>query len=328
MKMAARLNSVFCAGVMLAACLLTDAAYGQKIPKARADWWRTNAPTCTAPDGFVFVSKRVGSECDDGDTTLFAGLLCAAGEPLGCATVKRAQADSGKWFRSPWRAQTDNLGKKNSFSPDMALGAQLYVTTTKDVESLKRWHKWLDDVRACWVGSGDNCMRSPFLRYCTDDTEKGCALRPVDLAVLGATSTGMKAFPPTEDVRRLLLQAGTNMYDLIWADSQFNEPGFSQHLVGVEIFLLRLLGHKDQRLQGAAVALSGKQPKNPFFLFLAEGPTRKVADLTMTLCPSPETGVPTSMNEWSWERKDEAEAWKRSMIWECVFMAKLLGTSP
>jgi hypothetical protein len=126
-------------------------------------------------------------------------------------------------------------------------------------------------------------------------------------------------------VRRLLHQAGINVFDLVFADSQLNRPGYSQHLTAVEIFLLRKLGHNDPRLVGAAFALSLKQPQNPFFLYLSKGATNEVAQLVMRLCPRPATGLPTELRQWAWEREDSDEAWKQSMLWDCIFMARLLG---
>lgn len=298
------------------------------IPKDRFEWWKANAPTCKAPDGYIFPSKMVGGDCDDGDINLFAGLLCASGDPIGCETVRRAQeSSSGRWFRSPRRALTNNLGNKNSFSPDMALGSQLYIAKSKDKESLKKWLSWLDNARPCWIGDGDGCVRGLFLRFCTDDTEKGCTVRPGDAGILGATSKYFNVAAPSVDVQRLLEQSSTNVLDLVWASSQLNEPGYSQHLTAVEIFLLRQLGYTDAKLQAAAIALSQKQPKNPFFLYLAEGTTQKVVDLTLSLCPSPSSGLPAELSQWSWEREDKENAGKHSMLWDCIFMARLIGVS-
>lgn len=280
---------------------------------------------CAAPDGFRFPGKQDATgECDDGDMTLFAGLLCAAGEEIGCETVRRSQEPSGRWFRSPRRAQTGNLGGPNSFSPDMALGAQLYLASKRDELAGTNWLKWLDQVRPCWIGQGDDCFKGPFLRFCTDDTEKGCAMRPGDAAILDATVKYVPLTPPTQDMRNLLSQAGKNLLDLVWASAQLNKPGFSQHLTSVEIFLLRKMGYSDAKLDTAAFALSQKQPENPFFAYLNEGRTAHVRDLTVTHCPSPASGLPTARNEWAWERQDSDLAWKRSMLWECIFIARLL----
>ena len=308
--------------------LQTRIALPQEVPKQLADWWRAHAPVCLAPDGFKFPAKQVDGQCDDGDATLFAGLLCASGETIGCDAVKRSQDPTGRWFRSPRRSQSDNLGEPNSFSPDMALGVQLYVGARSDKDNFGKWLNWLDAHRTCWIGGGDNCVRSVMLRFCTDDTQNGCTLRPGDGAMLDATTQKLDVYPPSQDVRYLLHQMGINRFDILFADSQFNKPGFSQHLVAVEIYLLRLLGYSDPRLIGAAFALAQKQPNNPFFLYLSEGRTAKVLDLTLNLCPSPTTGLPAKMAQWAWEREDGDQAWKESMLWDCIFMARLLGEKP
>src|SRR5690348_11546418 len=72
--------------------------------------WHAGAPRCGE-----FPSKEA---CEDGDTTLFNGLLCASGEPLGCRAVQRAQGADGRFWRSPRRVD-GNLGQPKSFSRDM-----------------------------------------------------------------------------------------------------------------------------------------------------------------------------------------------------------------
>lgn len=295
------------------------------MPADTLAYWRLKAPTCTAPDGFVFPSKmHATGECDDGDMTLFAGLLCAAGEAIGCETVKRAYDSSGKWFRSPRRAQSNNLGQPNSFSPDMALGAQLYLAVTKDKDGGNKWLAWMNRVRPCLIGSGEGCFQSPLLRFCTDDTEKGCTVRPGDAAMLDVTARSVPLTLPTTDMDNLFKQAGINRLDLLWASGQVNKPGFSQHLVGVEVLLLRRLGYSDARIDTTAFTLANKQPRNPFFAYLKEGRSDRVLQLTLTACPAVGAAVADEKVQWAWERADSDEAWRNSMLWDCIFMARLL----
>lgn len=350
-----------------------------KIPKELYAFWQTNAPTCRASndgeaskdgkvstigealqDGYYFPSKvgtkivkdeESGKEeeknyCDDGDINLFAGLLCAAGDPRGCEAVKRAQDGSnGKWYRSPRRELTNNVWGKNSFSPDMALGTQLYIASTNDKASLERWIKWLDDSRPCWVSDGGQCLvKSPFVRFCTDDHGAGCTVRPLDAEMLGVTSKHFKVAPPSTAFAHLPQNLGISISAMILIDAKANEPGYSQHLVGVEIYLLRKLDYKgtpwywwwwpgadrttDWDLNEAAKILSKSQPKNPFFLYLAEGKaTKEVVDLTLSQCPVPATGIPKYQYQWAWEREDSEDAWKNSTLWDCMFMANLIGVS-
>lgn len=305
--------------------LLAPSTTAQTVPAELVSWWRTNAPTCRAPDGFVFPSKQDASgECDDGDMTLFAGLLCSSGEQIGCETVRRSQVSSGQWNRSPRRAQTQNLGNPNSFSPDMAIGAQLYLAKTLDVATGDLWLAWMNRVRPCIIGSGDNCLQSPLLRFCTDDNESGCTVRPGDASMLDATSRFVPLNVPTDDMKHLFHQSGLNMIDMLWASAQVNKPGYSQHLVAAQILLLRRMGYTDERLRAAASRLSSEQPANPFFAWLFEGRSSRVLNLVLSQCPSPKTGVPQDRTQWSWEREDAEKAWKHSMVWDCIFMARLL----
>jgi hypothetical protein len=106
---------------------------------------------------------------------------------------------------------------------------------------------------------------------------------------------------------------------------EVNKPGYSQHLVAVEIFLYRKLGVKNPLIDETAKLLSNKQPKNPFFAYLAEGPTDKVRDLVLTECPSTDAEAAASpRSQWAWEREDREQAWEKSSMWDCIFMEKLL----
>lgn len=61
----------------------------------RLAFWESKALLCEAkPGGVKFPSKpthEISQPCDDGDMTLFNGLLCAAGDERGCVGVAEAQ---------------------------------------------------------------------------------------------------------------------------------------------------------------------------------------------------------------------------------------------
>jgi hypothetical protein len=305
--------------------ILPGRGAAQTVPPNLIAWWEANAPRCRAPDGFQYPGKISSTDdCDDGDINLFAGLLCASGEPIGCETVRRSQTTEGKWFRSPRRAQTDNLGLPNSFSPDMALGTELYLAMSRSSAAGSAWLSWMNRVRPCLIGSGDDCLQSPLLRFCTNDDESGCTVRPGDASMLDATARYVPLTVPTEDIDHLFHQAGINMLDMLWASAQLNQAGYSQHLVAAQILLLRRMGYTDDRLKAAAAILASRQPRNPFFAFLHEGRTANVLNLTLEQCPSPQTGLPRDRTQWAWEREDAENAWRRSMVWDCIFMARLL----
>lgn len=314
------LRSLLIFGLCWHACSDVQA---EAVPSELEEHWRRIAPRCES-NYWNFPAKRDGSECDDGDVTLFAGLLCYSGEQAGCEAVSDAQDSNGRWFRSPRRKATNNLNKPNSFSPDMALGAQLYIVATRNIHALQSWLNWMDNARPCWIGTGDNCLRGPFLRFCPDDNEGGCTVRPTDAALMWALSDRFNVWPPETNTQNLFRQAGSNFATMIWLDSQLNKPGYSQHLVAVEILLLRALGYNsNDLLERAAQSLSARQPRNPFFAYLAFGRTAAVRDLVVSQCPGLGETPPVT-DEWAWERSDDQEAWKKSMVWDCIFMANLL----
>ncbi len=64
--------------VLLLFCIvgISPVAYAQSIKPELLEWWKANAPTCSAPDGFLFVAKNSGAGCGDEDdrkSTLYAG---------------------------------------------------------------------------------------------------------------------------------------------------------------------------------------------------------------------------------------------------------------
>ena len=296
------------------------------VPPQLLSLWRSSAPMCTDREGAKFPGKMdAAGNCEDGDINLFAGLLCSAGEEIGCETVRRSQTADGKWFRSPLRAQTDNLGHPNSFSPDMALGTELYLVISHNQAAGDLWLTWLDKVRPCLIGSGDGCYQSPLLRFCTNDDEGGCTVRPGDAAILGETARYVAMTPPTADMAKLFDQTRLTLLDTILASATLNKPGYSQHLVAIEIHLAALAGIRDARLDAAAALLATKQPRNPFFAYLKEGRTRHVLELTLAQCPTTQGSIPSERTQWSWEREDAENAWHSSMIWDCIFMARLLS---
>jgi hypothetical protein len=95
------------------------------------------------------------------------------------------------------------------------------------------------------------------------------------------------------------------------------------HLAAVEIFLLELSGLASQSTRLGAQFLALREPRNPFFVFLAEGKTQRVINLVLDLCPSPQKPS-LDKTQWAWERAASDQAWLHSMYWDCIFMGNLL----
>lgn len=316
------------------ALLLSLSASADTLP----DWlkdWEAKAYVCTTnPSGVRFPSRPTGEAdqpCDDGDITLFNGLLCAAGVELGCVGVAEAQdPDTGQWFRSPRIREHGNDRGGSDFSPDMALGAQLYLIKTRDVARAAKWLAWIDSHVPCTLEIFGHCLLDGLPRFCTDDAkEKGCTMRPGDAAQLSATvsylqeNAGLPALPDG----RLRGYLGTfsgygpAIEDM---DSRLNRPGYSQHLVGVSLYLMQSMGQQDPRLDVAAARLVEKNPGNAFFTYLKEGKTEAVKSQIIVRCPSPTTVLTPPLHQWQWERENADKAWEHSCYWDCIFAAKLV----
>lgn len=311
--------------------------------------WRANAPLCEgAPSG---------DNCHDGDMTLFNGLLCAAGDQLGCESVRKSQDLSGRWHRSVRFARDPSLRPRNSFSWDMAIGAQLYAATTGDKASLERWLRWVEEHRPCVVQSPaidgkKYCLVRGLPRWCTDDTEMGCTGKPNDLAMLATTvrALGVPIPPPAEvkipngwpgavlrplvneareanatfSLTRLLAATGQLQPEALLLDAAVNREGYPRHLVAAEILLMRRLGLGSPEVDLAAQTIARKDPRNAFFQYLVEGPSDNVAAKLLSVAPRDASSLPANKRDWTWQRAAADEAWKRSKLWDFVFMGLLL----
>jgi hypothetical protein len=310
-------KAVFTLALVAAGCTNTSGVGAQSAAITRSDElnarradWETVAPLCQG-----WPSK---DDCDDGDTTLFNGLLCGSGEMIGCQAVAAAQGADGRFWRSP-RRKDGNLGQPNSFSRDMTLGVLVYLATTHDTDSAKRWLSWIVANDQCTLKNpftGGCTIRAPY-RVCTDDTDGRCTLMPAEWALMGRVWSGL-GLPLHSEMTRW---AGWDN-DLETLFTDFTDPGYALHLKAVAIFVRQKLAISAGWRQTNASTLVSKQPLNPFFLYLRDGATDDVANLVLTECPQPGSTAPRT--QWAWERSDDGQAWLQSMDWDCIFMANLL----
>ena len=134
-------------------------------------------------------NPAVTPACDDGDMTLFNGLLCLSGEQRGCDGVRRAQGPDGRWWRSPNRIgshEAANDTEQATFSPDQALGVIAYLIAKKDGHAFNRWVDWMQKNPRC---DSSNCVPAGALRFCEDAR---CAFRLGDCPLLDRVSWYLK----------------------------------------------------------------------------------------------------------------------------------------
>ena len=322
--------------VLLALLLSSPFAAGSSELDDRFKYWEQQAFLCSAGDGTAFPSRPTGlasQPCDDGDMTLFNGLLCAAGEVRGCDAVANAQdPTTGQWFRSPRIRLSGNDRGGSDFSPDMALGVQLYLVKTGDVARAEKWLAWLHRSVPCALELFGKCLLDGIPRFCTDDAkEKGCVMRPGDAAALAETVSFLQArhgMPnlPNGRLRGYLgtmCGVGPQREEI---SSYVNRPAFSQHLVGVSILLYRMLGRQDGILSESAKRLVDKNPGNAFYSILSRSPADNVVKEILYRCPNPNIPLKQPLHQWQWERENEDKAWEHSCFWDCIFARRLLAT--
>lgn len=314
--------------VMLALCMLLTTAPASELSERR-QFWETQAFWCGAAT-VPFPSKEAlghPDDCDDGDMTLFNGLLCASGVASGCDAIARAQGSDGRWWRSPRRIGWEAPEHDVSFSPDQSLGVLLYALTTRDSAAFARWTGWLESNRACAIEIADRCVQRGWLRFCRDDADKRCTLRPADCVriEMAALTLGVDGGVCRRVMKELNLpeDALLDIDEFLVGSAAVNDPGYPLHLVGVGLMLARLNGVDTPKLRQAAGILAARVPGNPFFQFLHSGATSSVMTAMLQLCPAPDR-VSTNRFQWVWEREPKPESWRESMYWECVFLSNLL----
>jgi len=297
----------------------------------RMAYWESQALTCPAGADYIASPAKQPEgapppPCGDGDMTLFNGLLCAAGDERGCAAVADAQNPvTGEWFRSP-RLRSLGTYSGATFSPDMALGVQLYLIKKKDAVRGEKWLKWIMDNNPCYFKICGYCVYLDFPSFCPTPN---CAVRPGDAAVLAETvnylqtAAGMPQLPKSNLKKYLKGMSGkAPLIDAI--NAMVNQEGYSEHLTGVSILVSQLAGRTDPELKAAAAILALRNPGNAFFSYISGGDKDQLLAETLARCPFSTDPSTPPLIQWQYERANGEQAWKNSCYWDCVFMGKII----
>lgn len=266
--------------------------------------WRSWAPLCEG-----HPSKGA---CDDGDATLFSGLLCLAGEEQGCAAVKAAQDTAGKFWRSPRRVGVDS---SNSFSRDMALGVLSYVLATKDTNAAQAWIRWVDQNSVCQLNVGGVCQLRTY-RYCRDDSDGRCFITPGMWSVMRRVWEHLE-LPLHKEMK-------TTGEQTLIMEAEQAPLGYALHLKAVIFFLYQKMGRNFAFEWDLINTIIERQGDNLFFQYLHEGASPRLQDALKNLCPRE---APENRKQWTWERDTAEGAEKDSMGWDCIFLGRLLTAS-
>jgi len=361
---------------MLLILLTVSTAQSQApIDSAITDLWRNNALLCENGNWSPFPTKMAnmeyfGTNCDDGDMSLFNSLLCAVGELQACTAIHESLDSSGRLYRSPryrviandgtcasvnerigepvsWATRYYDRFCRSELSADMGIGFQLYVSARNDPGRLQQWIQWIENNRP-----HENLILGYTLgppRFCRNDTCRpndlqgcrpalpqifgnitfGCTVRPGDAALLRQSQRHFNI--PDTNFQDYLDAAGANLYTWTTIDSYLNASGFSLHILAVTSWVLRWQGETSPVLHAIAERAAARQPRNPFYLWLRDGSTEAVRDLVISRCPTSSDRIPPvqDRNVWMWETADAdaAKEQPRTMLWDCIFMARLLERS-
>lgn len=261
----------------------------------------------TCPDGTISPG-----DCPYGDMTLFSSLSCFAGQNQNCEGVRRSQGPNGRWWRNPTAVDIET---PNSFSRDQTLGLYAYFVRTTDSnlpqaqQEAIRWLAWVKDHgnKTC-IESNGRCWLFP-------------EFYPQHWGLMGHVWQALQLD------RNLAMKAGALVEDeILLTEARTAPDGFPTHLVGVALLIRQELARKNVKkfgstLRNAAATLVGRQPQNPFYLYLRDGPSEPAAQIVLQKCP---TQGPEGLRDWAWQRNEREQSWRRASGWDCIFMVDLL----
>lgn len=281
----------------LSFALITSASANDlmKELQIKRDTVRTWAPFCE--DG-----TQSHGMCPFGDMTIFSGISCLSGETERCNDVKDAQGPDGRWWRSPQLVGDDT--KVNTFSRDQAKGALAYLVATKDVGAALRWQAYLDSHKR---------------RMCPKMTDNRCKITMGTSQLFGAVWSYLGLKPAKWMNRGKWI---TDIYNPIEATIQKRD--FPMHLTALGVWIRREIERRggpraDTKLDRKVIKILAKrEPENPFFLLLRDGPTEQVARIILEKCPDQRPQV--ERLDWAWQRSQRGKVWLHASGHECIYI--------
>lgn len=259
----------------------------------------------------------------DGDMLIFGGLLCASGEPEGCKLVSNSRSADGRFWRSP--DKVNNLKPdESSFSGDQFNGAVAFLSSQSDKAIFHEYLSYILNTRQDLPSQSNSIYKA--YKTCSDDKAYQCVLAGPEwmwlqkLAMVFGETNNLPA-----DVSNPETFFGFNYDAMLW-QAALSPAGYRLHLTGVQVLLARILGGDDKKLQLISAVLAGRQPENPFFLYLHLGNDQRIENLLYNMCST--TRQQARYDDWAWQRASSQQAWNNSMIWDCVFLYGLLNKHP
>jgi hypothetical protein len=245
--------------------------------------------------------------CKNGDSTLFNGLLCLS-EPgtedpfKACESVKQSVDSNGRIWRAPSRVGIEG---EDTASRDQFLGVMAYLVKTKDVELRKRIYNYLS---------------SHSFQLCPTASDNRCQLTP---AMLGLFHFVWKSVDNSK-IPLPLLAGNIGDDSALMVSAEAAPLGYQLHLVAIQLFIRQKANAYSDKAHMASITVLRRQPQNPFFYYLQNGPSDKLGELVIASV-EPNTKVPAgNADQWTWERDTKEKAQQDSMGWEYQFILNLL----
>jgi hypothetical protein len=260
--------------------------------QTKRDIIRQWAPLC--PDG-----TQNHGECPFRDMAIFSGMACLAGETARCDDVRKSQGPDGRWWRSPGLVGDDT--KTETFSRDQSKGVLAYLVATKDVEAAKRWQAYIES------NNGKMCNVKK-----TKDNR--CTITQGSSRLFGAV-WGYLGLKPAKWMNRGAFIA--KFYDPIQAMVQADN--FPMHLSAasawIRLEIERRGGPIREKVDKKVLKiLVRREPKNPYFVMLKNGPTNEVAEMILNKCP--DTKPDAIGLDWSWQRSQKLKKGQTEYVWQ------------
>ncbi len=254
----------------VALCLLVftvigarSAAYAAPLTaetRAKLETIRTAIETWAPTRDGAIALNRDGYQ---GDIVEYAGYRCLTGDSERCSDIRRSQGADGRWWRAP---RLIHQTTEDSFSRDMFMGLMYYFTKTRDTVALDRWL---------------NYLKSHNNKMCDDASDNRCNLMPSTWGLLGHTLKHL-GYKPT-----LKMKLGAQVLPAEMLISAATAPkGFELVLLADNLFFLRSLGYNATWMKEVAKIALKRQPENPLFQYLVDGPTEKLGQLLLEACPA------------------------------------------
>lgn len=249
-----------------------------------------------------------------GNTNIFAGPLCMAGDMNMCNDIKKNQnPDTGAWYRSAYQRRFPYSERGQPlFSRDEFLGMLMYFATTKDKEAAKKWLIFLRDNpkkdllgihlgnifkvhNICAYHHGDKPSDVTDEQWKKMQADDRCELRPDSWGLLykvysyiGFSKSELKSISKKmyrKMRRNRFLIRPTNWGSALSVPRYTYETG----LQAITVQLLRFIGQANKFTNSAARTINRKTDfMSPYYQFLAQGnkATEYGAYLIKKYCPS------------------------------------------